>query len=164
MAIISGNLDQITESAKRLVQSADKALDTTKDSTNAGDELAVAIKTSTDALMTRFNQIALDLKEDIAASHRQLEATDWQGQSRDNAIAIKQELEGQVGTVLEQAATALGAEQTAFVDRAQALVDEISGSFGNVMNQVNERYGELATAADQMRTNLEAADQTIKVG
>jgi len=163
-AFIGGNLEAIGASATRLEQSGAAAMESGNSTGTAAAALETAITEAMDRLIRTFEQIAGDLELDIAASHEQLETTDWQGASRDNALAIKTQLEGQVKTVLGTATSNLTAEQTAFNTRGRELVESINGEFKDVMARVDEEYAGLAAASRKTRDNLMAADATITMG
>lgn len=163
-AFIGGNLDSIEQVATRLDASAAKALDTSSASDSAAERLMVAIDEAMTELVNRFGDVAGELTSDISQSHSQLEGTDWQGTSRENAVAIKADLQSQVNRVLETATTSLNAERDAFHARAEALVLSVRQEFGTVMTNVDAEYRNLALASRKTRDNLMAADETIRMG
>lgn len=163
-AFIGGNLQSIEDSAKRLNQSGAMAVTTSESTSQAAHQLEEAITIAMDSLLSRFHEIAGTMTDDINASHGQLVGTDWQGASRDNAIAIKEHLQGQVSTVLGTATSNLGSEKAAFLSRAGALVEGINVEFRRVMVEVDGEYTKLADASRKTMENLIAADATIGMG
>lgn len=162
--VIGGNLEDIGNSATRIDASGTKAIDTSQDTKTAADEVETAITQTMDGLIKRFGEIAEALNDDIKDAHKQLEGTAWTGKSQEAALAIKTDLQGQVGTIMTNATTAFTDERNAMVLRSQALVDSVTTEFNNVMVEVNTKFGDLATAARLTATNLATADETIKVG
>lgn len=160
---IGGNLQAIEDSAARLDSTGSDALATGDRTKSAADELEAAIESATQSLNARFDTIAGELRDAIAAAHTQLEAADWQGQSRENALRIKANLQSQVGQVLGAATETLVSEKSAFVNRAGQLVAHVETQFKGVMRTVDEEYAGLAKAARATRANLESADQTIRM-
>ena len=160
MSIIGGNLADIEQAAGRLDDSGRKAVDTGATTKSAADVLAASIDDAMSELVRRFGDIAAELNADITTSHQRLQATEWQGASREAAVGIKQELKAQVDTVLGTATDNLNVEKTNFLTRAQALVDHVEGEFRTVMGQVETEYVRLADAARTTAQNFEAADQT----
>ena len=163
-AFIGGNLDAMSQAATRLTASGDKAIATTASTETAAVALNEAIETAMGELIRKFNDIAEELRIDINEAHTQLSNADWQGASRENALQIKSDLLGQVNTVLTNATGSLEAEQSAFVGRATDLLAQVKTEFGGVMTQVQGQYAALADASEKTRANLEAADQTIRMG
>jgi len=163
-AFIGGNLADMESSAARLVDSGAVAVDTGNETQRAAVALSEAIETAMGDLIRAFEGVAGVLSDDIAQSHTQLVGTDWQGASRENAIAIKESLQGQVKTVLEAATGNLTAEQAAFKGRAADLVTHVESQFQRVMGEVETQYAALAQASRDTKANLEAADQTIMAG
>lgn len=162
-AFIGGNLDSIEQAARRLDQTANKALDTSAQSDVAAEQLLTSIDEAMAVLLRRFEAIAGDLSTEITQSHAELEGSDWQGTSRENAVAIKNDLQAQVSTILENATTSLQAERDGFHARADALVTHVRHEFGTVMRNVDTEYQSLAEASRRTRENLLAADQTIRL-
>lgn len=163
-AFIGGNLDSLSQVATRLHESGDKAIATKDGAQLAAQRLTEAIETSMAELLTQFNNVATDLTADISDAHRQLQAADWQGASYENAVTIKSELQAQVERVLGDATASFEAEKDAFNGRANDLVDRVQQQFGAVMGNVQAEYAALANASTRTMENLEAADQTIRLG
>jgi len=164
MAFIGGNLEDIEVSAARLMDSGELAVVSGTDTHAAALQLFDAIDQAMGTLVSRFETIAETLSGDIAQSHATLAGSDWQGQSRENALAMKENLQGQVTRVLGEATTGLATEKATFVARAQALVDSVQTEFQRVMHDVDAQYSSLAAASRRTRDNLELADQTIMMG
>lgn len=163
MSFIGGNLDDIETSAARMVDSGATAVAAGSDTHNATVVLASAIDEAMTTLLARFEAIAETLRGDIARSHAVLGSSDWHGQSRENALALKEALQGQVNTVLGTAATNLNAEKTMFISRSQGLVESVQSEFQRVMAEVDAEYTTLAAASRRTRDNLALADQTIAI-
>lgn len=158
---IGGNLADIETSAQRLVDSGAMAVTTGTETQRAAVALSEAIERAMGDLVTAFEGVAATLTDDISQSHNRLVGTDWQGASRENAIAIKESLQGQVGTVITTATTNMNNEKTAFIARANDLVAHVETEFQRVMGDVELQYTELATASRTTAENLALADQTI---
>lgn len=162
-AFIGGNLDSIETVAQRFDTSGEKAIETSAQSDAAAEQLMATIDTAMNELVQRFGLVADELNTDIQQSHQMLEGADWQGTSRENAVAIKLELQSQVNAVLTSATESLTAERDAFHLRAESLVASVRQDFGNVMRNVDGEYRDLALASRATRENLLAADQTIRM-
>ena len=161
MGFIGGNLEDLEASAGRLVESGALAVVTGSDTHAAAMVLSEAIDEAMSRLVSTFEGIAEALTTDIAGSHSVLASSDWQGQSRENALVLKERLQGQVNAVLTTATANLSMEKTTFITRAQALVDNIQTEFQRVMNEIDGEYTQLAAASRRTRDNLALADQTI---
>lgn len=164
MGIVGGNLADIGANEASLRTTGGLAVTSGTATGAAAANLQGAIVEATGALVREFERIAGELTSDIERASRQLEATDWQGQSREQAVLIETDLKGQVNQVMRSAATSMAAEQDAFCKRADALVGEIEDKFTRVMEQVEIEYAALGTAARVTAERLEAADQTIRMG
>ncbi len=164
MGFIGGNLEDIEASAVRLASSGGLAATTGAETHTAAIQLFEAIDNAMNGLVLRFETIADTLTGDIAQSHATLAASDWHGQSRENALVIKESLQAQVTRVLADATVGLEAEKATYVARAQALVDSVQTDFQRLMNEVEVEYSGLAAASRRTRDNLAFADQTIMTG
>ena len=160
-SFIGGNLQAIEDAAARLVESGTVAVATGTETKSAADQLEIAIASAMDDLLRRFEQIAATLTDDVTASHQQLVGSDWRGASRDNAVQIKEHLQGQINTVLGTATSNLGTEKSMFLNRAAALVSNVETEFNRVMHEIDGEYTSLANASRRTMENLAAADQTI---
>ncbi len=164
MSFIGGNLHDIEASATRMSQTGAAAVASGSETHSAAVVLAASIDDAMRTMVTHFERIADGLATEIQQSHNTLVATDWHGQSRENAVAIKDELLGQVSTILATATGSLSAEKAAFVSRADALVESVQTDFQRTMNDVEARYGALAAASRRTADNLALADQTLTFG
>lgn len=164
MAFIGGNLQDIEASAARLTDSGALAVSSASQTQQAAVVLAGAVDEAVTHLVAQFEGIAATLAADITQSHAVLAGSDWHGQSRENALVMKEELLAQVHAVLAAATENLAAEKAAFVARSEALLDAVQTDFQRVMNEVDARYSNLAAASRRTRDNLALADQSITIG
>jgi hypothetical protein len=161
MAFIGGNLDDIERSAARLADSGALARSVGGDAHAAVLVLSDAVEDAMTRLLSNFEATADTLTSEIAQSHAVLTGSDWHGRSRDNAVVAKEQLQAQVNSVLGTATADLASEKTAFITRAQVLVERVHTEFQRVMGEVENEYLALAEASRRTRDNLELADQTI---
>ena len=161
---IGGRLEDISSAAEKLTATGINAEGCGEQTKQASEDLQTAINEAMQNLTTRFNGIATDLNGEIKAAHDQLGAADWQGQSFENALQIKTDLQTQVNNVVDQATTAIDTERGAFEARATEIVTEVGQKFHTLMGEVNTKYGDLAKASNQTMINLQEADKTIAMG
>lgn len=162
-SVIGGNLAEIEAAATRMSKSGDAAITTGEQTKMAADNLETAITQAMSDLTKRFNDIGVELRADIAASHKQLQTTNWTGDSQKAAATIKADLEAKVGKVIDGAEESFRLEETAFKDRAGALVAGVEDQFKKVMVEVQTQYGDLAEASRRTAENLAQADATIQM-
>jgi CelD/BcsL family acetyltransferase involved in cellulose biosynthesis len=103
MAVVGGNLADIDSNVTKLEATGASAEASGGRTSQEAGLLAEAIETATANLITRFQQIAADLDQDIRAAATKLETSEWEGHSKRRAVEIKGELQGQVNTVMVQA-------------------------------------------------------------
>lgn len=164
MVLIGGNLEDISQTAARIRESGRAAASSTVGAAALAGELVASVESATQQMIVRFEGIAADLDAQIQGTTSALQAADWSGRSRESANEIQISLQSQVQSILERARAELEAEKGQFVTRSQGLLAAIESDFGAVMNDVDIRFGELASAAEQTRANLEEADRTISMG
>jgi hypothetical protein len=108
--------------------------------------------------------VAAQLTERVAAHGRQLEATDWAGASKENALAAEQALNAEVQRVLQQADEAVDRFGLQLHARAESFRGAVEGEFLAAMREADQAYKELAAASRTFLRNLQAADATIRFG
>jgi len=161
---IGGRLEDIEGAATRLADTGVNVGKCGEHCKTASDEVKGAIDEAMGTLMTRFNDIAGEINTEIQAADTKLNTADWKGQSQVNAIAIKNELQTQINTVVEQATGTISTEKAAFEARTAEIATEVGLKFQNIMNDVNLRYSDLSKASNQTMLNLLEADKTISMG
>jgi exonuclease VII large subunit len=127
-------------------------------------EMAAGVDEITTRLKSDFAATATQLTERVAAHARQLEATDWAGSSKEQALATEQALTVQVQQVLHQANEAVDQFGLQLHQRAETFRDAIEGGFLAAMREADQAYKEMAQASRTFLSNLQAADQTIRFG
>jgi exonuclease VII large subunit len=127
-------------------------------------EMAAGVDEITARLKSDFAATATQLTERVAAHARQLDATDWAGSSKEQALAAEQALTVQVQQVLQQANEAVDQFGLQLHQRAETFRDAIEGGFLAAMREADQAYKEMAQASRTFLSNLQAADQTIRFG
>jgi hypothetical protein len=119
----------------------------------------------TSMLKGHFEELASDLKQRVADHKQRLADTDWQGTSKDNAVAASDALTTEVESVLGNAIDSVEAFRTAMHNKAEAFRDAIEGEFMAAMREADASYKEMGKAARVYLENLREADQnSIRFG
>lgn len=134
------------------------------DATGYAGEMEAGLDEITTLLSGHFEQLAGELRQKVADHRARLEATDWQGASKDNANAAEQALNGEVDRVLEVALEETGRFRTALHAQAESFRSVIEGEFRAAMQATDADYQQLANASRQFVHNLQQADATIRYG
>ena len=137
---------------------------TGSDATGYASEMEAGLDEVTTLLSNHFEELAADLRQKVADHRAKLEATDWQGASKDHAKAAEQALNGEVDRVLEVALEETGRFRTAIHSQAESFRSVIEGEFKAAMQATDADYQQLANASRQFVQNLQQADATIRYG
>jgi exonuclease VII large subunit len=132
--------------------------------TGYSQEMAAGVDEITARLKSDFEALAAQLAERVAAHGRQLEATDWAGASKEQALAAEQALDAEVQQVLQQANEAVDQFGVRLHQRADAFRGAVEGEFLAAMREADRAYKEMAEASRTFVRNLQAADETIRFG
>jgi hypothetical protein len=127
-------------------------------------EMAAGVDEITVRLKSDFEALASQLLERVAAHGRHLEATDWAGASREQAVAAERVLDAEVQQVLQRANEAVDRFGTLLHQRAEGFRAAVESEFLAAMRQTDQAYREMAEASRTFLRNLQAADQTIRFG
>jgi hypothetical protein len=119
----------------------------------------------TTMLKGHFEELAADLKQRVADHRQRLADTDWQGTSKDNAVAASDALTGEVDAVLSNALDSVDAFRSAMHSRAEQFRTAIETEFMAAMRDADASYKEMGAAARTYLENLRETDQnSIRFG
>lgn len=115
-------------------------------------------------LRTTFEQLAEQLRGQIAQAHTALVAADWSGRSRGAADAAEAQLSSDVRATLDQAEAGVEALGASLRQQTEGFYQEVTGQFSSVMGNIERAYGELSRGTSAFADSLAQADQTISFG
>jgi hypothetical protein len=130
--------------------------------TGYAQEMAAGVDEVTARLRNEVDALAAELTDRVAAHGRHLEAADWTGASREQAVAAAQELDAEVRQVLQQATEAVAEFGVLLHERADGFRTAIEHEFLAAMRHADQAYGDLADASRTFLRHLQAADETIR--
>lgn len=116
------------------------------------------------ALIDQVHQLADQLRRRVADHAATLAATDWEGASKQQALAVEQALGAEVAQLLADATATVEAFGTAVREQATTYRLGVEGDLRVAMQLADERYLALAAASRHYLGELQAADQTIRAG
>ena len=160
---IGGNLSDLAGTTTDFNQTGTDTLEAHSVSASSSDQLVAEVTDVTTLLQTNFETMAEDLRGSITRAKNTAQGADWHGQSRENALAAEELLNGEVNQVLEGATTAVTALKDFLVARVTDFHADVTGDFQVIMNNIDAAYRDLATATQTFAENLDLADQTIKL-
>jgi len=153
------------EATSRTLDLTGQAAQLTGDqATGYSQEMAAAVDELTARLRSDFAALAADLTQRVRAHGAQLQGTDWDGVSKQQALAAEEALAAEVQDVLQRADEAVDAFGLQLHARAEHFRGAVESEFLAAMRQADQAYQELAAASRTFLRNLQAADQTIRFG
>lgn len=127
-------------------------------------EVDVAVTDLEIALTDQVHQLTDELRRRVAQHAATLAATDWEGASKQQALAVEQALGTEVEQLLADATALVEAFGTAVREQATTYRLGVEGDFRAAMQAADEHYLALAAASRRYLADLQAADQTIRAG
>ncbi len=127
-------------------------------------EVDVAVTDLELALTGQVHQLAEELRRRVSEHAATLAATDWEGASKQQALAVEQALGADVEQLLTEATALVEAFGTAVRDQATTYRLGVEGEFRTAMQVADEHYLALSASSRRYLAELQAADQTIRFG
>ena len=110
-------------------------------------------------LRGHFEEMAAELNQRVADHKQRLSDTDWQGASKDNAVAASDALTSEVDSVLGNALDSVDAFRSAMHTKAEQFREAIETDFMAAMREADQSYKQMGRAARTYLENLREADQ-----
>jgi hypothetical protein len=133
----------------------------TRASEDAG-HMQAGIERVSDALLTHFHTIADAMRQEATNASNQLGTADWEGKSREMAIAAESSLQTALTSTLQEAETGTEQFRTTMSAEAAAFVEGIRGQFNAVLQRIDGSFQELAGAEATFAANLQQADESVR--
>lgn len=160
---IGGNLSDLAVTTTDFSQTGADTITAHGESAAGAEQLVVEVTDVTTLLQTNFETMATGLRDSIGRAKTTVNSAAWTGQSRENALAAEEMLNGEVDQVLEGATTAVTALKDFLIARVTDFHADVTGDFQTIMNNIDLAYQDLASATSTFAENLDLADQTIKL-
>lgn len=162
MAIIGADHASVEGSKGQFDLTGDAAQITGSDATSASREMEGHLDEIMALFKGQFEETAADLQQRVADHKSRLEATNWQGTSRERALAAEGELTTEIDRVLGQALEQVETFRSMMHSQADSFVAAVEGQFRQAMQEADAAYKEHAAAQQLYLANLRSADQTIQ--
>jgi hypothetical protein len=133
----------------------------TRASDDAG-HLQAGIERVSDALLTHFHQLADAMRQEARNASAQLGTADWEGRSREMAIAAESSLQTAVSSTLQEAEAGTERFRATMTAEAGAFVEGVRGQFNAVLQRIDGAFQELAGAEATFAANLQQADESVR--
>lgn len=162
MTRIGGDHDQLTTAGTTLDSTGEEASATASEFRQSSSVAREGVERVGQTLRSQIESMRAELSQKVANHTAMLEQTDWQGQSKEQALAAAQSIQQRIDATCDQALEM--AEQLATSERetVESLCAQIEGDFTRMMSQADAAYHAEGQRARSMQAGLAAADQTIK--
>jgi hypothetical protein len=115
-----------------------------------------------DALLTHFRSIADAMRQEAGHASAQLGTADWEGRSRETAIAAESSLQAALTSTLQEATTGTEQFRTTTTAEAGVFVEGVRGQFYAVLQRIDDAFQQLAGAEASFAANLQQADGSVR--
>jgi hypothetical protein len=115
-----------------------------------------------EALLTHFHAIADAMRQEAATAGAQLGTADWEGRSRELAVAAESSLQTALTTTLQDAEAGTERFRSTTTAEAGAFVEGIRGEFSAVLQRIDDSFQQLAGAEATFAANLQQADDAVR--
>lgn len=158
--IVGGRLESLTETQSVMDTTADRATDSGSRGVQVTQNMESGLQEITQVLQHEFTTLADDFREVARQSQARLDATEWTGRRKEQAVAVGAEFEADVRRVLDESEGYLEQFRTRTVEAATECVDSIRAGFAAAMNRANESYRSLGMEAATVRDQLAEIDSS----
>jgi hypothetical protein len=156
--IIGGRLESLTEAQSTMDDTAEQAGDSGSRGVQLTQNMEAGIEDLTEAMQREFHALASDFRELAGRTQQRLDATDWTGKRKEEAVRIGAEFQTEVRRVLDDSEGYVEEFRTQATRAAHQAVESIKAGFGGAMERANESYRALGLEAANVRDQLAEID------
>lgn len=156
--IVGGRLASLTETQTTMDTTADRATDSGSRGVQVTQNMEAGLEEITQVLQREFHQLATEFRELAQQTQARLDATEWTGRRKEQAVAVGAEFEADVRRVLDQSEGYIEEFRTRTVTAAHECVESMQAGFKAAMDRANESYRHLGLEAATVRDQLAEID------
>jgi hypothetical protein len=124
--------------------------------------MQAGIERISEALTTHFHAVADAMRQEATTAGVQLGTADWEGRSREMAVAAESSLQAALTATLQAAEADTERFRTTMTAEAGAFVEGTRGQFNAVLQRIDDAFQQLAGAEASFATNLQQADGSVR--
>jgi HAMP domain-containing protein len=158
--IVGGRLESLTDTQSAMDATADRAADSGSRGVQVTQQMESGLQEITQVLQTEFNALATEFRELAQQTQARLDATEWTGRRKEQAVAIGAEFEADVRRVLDESEGYIEQFRTQAIRAATECVEAMQAGFGGAMERANESYRNLGVEAATVRDQLSEIDRS----
>jgi hypothetical protein len=102
------------------------------------------------------------MRQEAGHASAQLGTADWEGRSRETAIAAESSLQAALTSTLQEATTGTEQFRTTTTAEAGVFVEGVRGQFYAVLQRIDDAFQQLAGAEASFAANLQQADGSVR--
>jgi hypothetical protein len=156
--IIGGRLESLSEAQSTMENTADKAGDSGGRGVQLTQNMEAGIEDLTEAMQREFHALASEFRELATQTQARLDATDWTGRRKEEAVRIGAEFQTEVRRVLDDSEGYVEEFRAQATQAAHQAVESIRSGFGGAMERANDSYRALGLEAANVRDQLSEID------
>jgi hypothetical protein len=156
--IIGGRLESLAAAQSTMESTADRATDSGSRGVQLTQTMEAGLEDITQALQGEFRALAAEFRELASQTQARLDATEWTGRRKEEAVRIGAEFEGEIRRVLDESEGFVEEFRAQATRAAQQAVEGIQTGFGGAMDRANESYRALGLEAATVRDQLAEID------
>jgi hypothetical protein len=138
------------------------AVDSGSRATEFSGQMQSGIDEVAGALLNHFQQVADGLRQEASRATQQLNSTDWEGKSKEMAVQAEHTLHTRLDATMASAEEGTTSFRDAMSRQANEFVSLVRDDFGQIMNNVDTAFQDLAKAERTFAENLRLADETVQ--
>lgn len=158
--IVGGRLASLTDTQSAMDTTADRATDSGSRGVQVTQQMESGLEEITQVLQREFNALANEFRDIAQQTQARLDATEWTGRRKEQAVAVGAEFEADVRRVLDESEGYIEQFRTQAVRAAQDCVEAMEAGFGGAMQRANESYRNLGLEAATVRDQLSEIDSS----
>jgi len=159
---IGADIASLVDVNKQSQLSQTASTDTGSRASQIAGKLNSDIEETTTMLRSHFAETADTLQTSVNQHLQQVEGSNWDGASKDQARAAAGDMTREIQTVLERSKQGVDEFKTQMTNQSQSFLDSINTDFNKIMNEAATRFEQFGAAVNKFSENLQQADQTIK--
>jgi hypothetical protein len=162
LSYTKATLGDLEVAQQRATQTGASATDAGARAADDAGQLQAGIERISEALLSHFRQLADVMRQQARMAHDQLGAADWEGRSREMALAAETSLQAAVADTLQGAEAGTERFRAEMAAETGAFVEGVRGRFNGVMQEIDRAFQDLAGAEAAFATSLQQADGTVR--
>jgi uncharacterized phage infection (PIP) family protein YhgE len=162
MSYTKATLGDVEVARQQATQTGASATDAGAQAAEGSGQLQAGIERISEALLSHFRQLADVMRQQARTAHDQLGAADWEGRSRQMAVAAATSLQAAVADTLQGAEAGTERFRATMSAEAAGFVEGIRARFDGVMQGIDGAFQDLAGAEAAFASNLQQADETVR--